>query len=469
MMNIKLDANNVIGLTYYERDALQRLIKVFNSHAAANAEKEKYYEGNIGLHEVNLGIALPEGMRNLEIGCSWGAKAVDVLAGLSMFDGFVGVNGETVAELDSIVSANRLINEYNKACIEELKLGAAFATLSKDNEKAGCKIRFHSLHSAAGIWSGEKGRIECGLAIIDTAPDNSLSDSWSPSVINLYTDTAIVVLRRSDYAWTAERKPHKMGRPLMEPLIWNATSQKPFGRSRIKGPIRKLIKGFVRTVANATIGLEFATAPQKYLLGVTDEQFDALVNQKFKQYVGSIITSTSNPETGETPKFGQLPQGSITPHVDMMRILSTQFSAATGLTVSDTGIVNDANPTSSDAIIAQSRTLIGMAEKLNIGNGESLKVIARMALAIKNNTTMGALTSEQADIEAHFKNPAMPSVAETADAAVKIAGARPGFSQTDDFLIMLGFDQAAIRRIKAQEQRSRGLALLTELEGGGAE
>lgn len=462
-MDLKFEPRSVTGLNDYERDALTRLIKVYNAHAIANATKEKYYEGNISLSEVNLGIALPEGMRKLEIGCSWGSKTVDVLAGLSMFDGFVGQNGEPVAELDEIISANRLLTEYDKACIEELKLGTVLATLSKDN-KAGCKIRFHSLLSAAAIWSGEKGRIECGFAIIDTAPDNVQGDSWSPSLINLYTDEAITVLRRTNNRWTAERKKHKMGRPLMEPLIWNATAQKPFGRSRIKEPIRRLIQGFVRTVANATIALEFSTAPQKSMLGVSEEMFKKLTTEKFKQYVGSIIVATSNPETGENPEFKQLPQGHITPHVDMMRILATQFSAATGLTVTDTGIVNDANPTSSEAIIAQSRTLISMAEKLNAGNGAALRVIAQMALAIKHDTTIEGLSEEQADVVAHFKNPAMPSVAATADAAVKIAGARPEFAQTDEFFAMLGFDQATIRRIKAQEQRSRGLALLADLE-----
>ena len=64
---------------------------------------------------------------------------------------------------------------------------------------------------------------------------------------------------------------------------------------------------------------------------------------------------------------------------------------------------------------------------------------------------------------AHFKNPSMPSVAVTADAAVKIAGVRQGFSQTDTFLEMLGFSQAEIRRIKAQEQRARGLALFEDI------
>ena len=155
--------------------------------------------------------------------------------------------------------------------------------------------------------------------------------------------------------------------------------------------------------------------------------------------------------------------GIISPHVEMLRILATQFSAASGLTVTDTGVVNDANPTSSDAILAQSQTLVSMAEQLNEGNGDSLRLIGMMALAIANNTTLDELTDTQKSIVAHFKNPAMPSVAVTADAAIKIASARPEFAGTDTFLEMIGFDQADIRRIKAQEQRERGLQVLGEL------
>ncbi len=248
----------------------------------------------------------------------------------------------------------------------------------------------------------------------------------------------------------------------MEPIVWNATSGKPFGRSRIKEPIRHLIEGYVRTIANATIGLEFSTAPQKYLLGLTDEQYDAVINQKFRQYVGNLLAATTNPETGENPLFGQLPQGNIEPHVQMIRVLATQFSAATGLSVSDTGVVNDANPTSSEAIIAQTQTLITMAEQLNKSNGNALRTIMLMAQAIAGGKKPDELTEEECDIVAHFKNPAMPSVASTADAAVKIASSRPEFASTDIFLEMVGFDQADIRRIKAQESRSRGNAILLE-------
>lgn len=451
----------VSGLTNDERRMLMDLVQIYNAHSSKNAEKDKYYEGKISLNSVNLGIALPDGLAKLEIGCAWGAKCVDVLAARSMFDGFVGENGEDVDALDKIVVDNRLIAEYMKACRDELRYGCDFATLSADPE-IGCKIRFHSPRTATAKWDGDLGRIAYGMAIIDTAPDNTSDASWSPSVINLYLDYAVIVLRRDGSLWKAERYSQSMGRPLMVPLIWNATSAKPFGRSRIKEPVRRLIDGYVRTIANATIGLEFATSPQKYLLGVTDDQYDALINQKFKQYVGNIIASTTNPETGEKPSFGQLTQGNISPHTEMIRILSTQFSAATGLTVTDTGVVNDANPTSSDAILAQSQTLVAMAEQLNTGNGDALRMIALMALAISSGRTLEDLGDEEKAVIAHFKNPAMPSVAVTADAAIKLASVRPEFGSTDTFLEMIGFDKADIRRIKAQEQRARGLNILAE-------
>lgn len=450
------------GLPANERAELLQLIHTLNRHSGKNALKRRYYEGHIRLGEVNLGLALPQTMAGLEIGCAWGEKCVDVLAARSMFDGFVGRSGEAAEAMARIVEANNLLAEYNKASRDELKYGCTFATLAADDQ-LGCRIRFHSPETAAASWDGEAGRIGRGFAIIATTTD-AITGEVKPAVLHYHTPAALWIIRRAgnDWTWRAECHEHPMGRPLMEPLVWNATSAKPFGRSRIKEPVRRLIQGYVRTIANATIGLEFATSPQKYLLGITDDQYDAIINSSFRTYVGSLLASTVNPETGEKPSFGQLSQGTIEPHVQMMRLLATQFSAATGLTVTDVGVVNDANPTSSDAILAQSQTLILAAEQLNAGNAHSLHNIALMAQAIARNVTPDELTNEERDVVAHFKNPAMPSVAATADAAVKLATARPSFGETDVFLEMNGFDQADIRRIKAQEARARGMQLLTE-------
>lgn len=459
----QLNFGRVEGLTNEEQTNLIELSQAYNYHQSRNATKDKYYEGHITLNDVNIGIALPNGLSKLSVGCSWGQKAVDVLAARSMFDGFVGTNGVSSSVVNGIIESNQFVAQYTKACRDELKYGCVFATLSADAD-VGCKIRFHSPATAAALWNGAQGRIDCGIAIIDTMRDEKDKDKWRPHIVNLYTDDAVIVLTAVNNRWTAQRHPHKMGRPLMEAMTWNATSNKPFGRSRLKRPIRAMIDDYVRIVANATIALEFDTTPQKYLLGVTDEQYDAVISDKFKQYAGSLLVATMNPETGSNPVFGQLTQGSLSPHVEKMRMTATQFSAATGLTVTDVGVINDANPTSSDAILAQSQTLVLMAQQLNAGNGDALKTIALMAQAIARNVTLSELTDEERGIIAHFKNPAMPSVAVTADAAIKIASARQEFASTDTFLEMIGFDQADIRRIRAQEQRVRGQQVLTEID-----
>lgn len=121
--------------------------------------------------------------------------------------------------------------------------------------------------------------------------------------------------------------------------------------------------------------------------------------------------------------------------------------------------INDNNLTSSDAILAQSQTLVLLAEQLNASNGASLEMVAKMAQAIKKKVTLEALSEEEKSVIPHFKNPLMPSVAVT---AVKIASVRPNFGSTDTFLEMVGFDQADIRRINAQEQRARGTQVLSE-------
>ena len=451
------------GLPDKERADMTRLLTIWQEHQSKNALKKRYYEGHISLREVNLGLALPKGIAGLEIGCAWGEKCVDVLASRSMFDGYVGRDGEAADTMSRIMTANRLQSEYMKACRDELKYGCTFATLSADKE-LGCRIRFHSPETAAAEWDGEKGRLGCGFAVIDTVHDVH-EQLDRPSLICLHTDTDIWLLRRGrdDGDWTAARYPHHMGRPLMEPLVWNATSGKPFGRSRLKEPIRRLIQGYVRTVANAAIGLEFSTAPQKYMIGISDDQYDAVMDDKFRLYVGAILAATQNPDTGEKPTFGQFQQGNIEPHVQMLRMLATQFSAATGLSTVDVGVINDANPMSADAINAQNQTLVLMAEQLNAGNGNSLNAIAQMAQAIARNVTPDELTDEERDVMAHFRNPSMPSVSSMADAALKIASMRSGFAGTDVFLEMTGFDQADIRRIKAQEQRQRGMDVLSEL------
>lgn len=448
------------GLTPEARAQMGALLDEFERHNSKNRLKRRYFEQRVTVGECNLGIALPRSLARFEMACCWPEKAVTVLKDRSIFDGYVAADGTTPDLLASIVRDNRLTSQYNKAVGDELMHGVVFATLSAGGA-SGVTIRFHSGETAAGIWDGGAQRLACGFAIMAT--ERTMDGYDVPSAVNLYTDDAVWVIRRDGDRWRAEGHAQAMGRPLMVAMAnEGGTTKRPLGRSRVSRSVRDLTRGYIRTMSLATVALEFATSPQKYLLGITDEQYDALISDKFKAYMGSMLLATRD-ENGDVPQFGQLTQGSITPHVEMLRSLATQFAAATSLSVTDTGVVNDANPTSADAVAAANEKLIVRAQELNRENGDALYTIALMAQAIAGNKSLDALDDSERAVMAKFQNPAMPSVASTADAAVKIASVDPSFGGTEVFYEMLGFDAPTIARIMAQRRRNVGNSLLDGL------
>lgn len=457
------------GLPAADRATIGELAAIHAAHMAANVDKGRYYDQRVTAGECNLGIALPQKLRNFEMACCWPEKAVTALADRSRFDGFVDANGEPVPELDAIVADNALGSCYSMGVIDELKHGGVLVTLSPGG-MSGCSVRFHTFETAAARWNGEKQRIDAAMAIIDTYSE---SGAQRPRTVNLYTDEATWVIRKVSGArlhgeplWYAERANNGMGRPLATVLRNQPTNSQPLGTSRITRAVRSLTRAYIRTLTLATIGLEFSTSPQKYLMGVTDEQYDALIDEKFSRYVDSLILGTVNPVTGQVPQFGQLAQGTLQPHIDMMRVLSTQFAASTCLSVTDTGVVNDANPTSADALTAQNDKLIRRAEALNEFNGAELRTVALMALCIKRNDSLSGLSDEDKGIMAHFLPASMPNQAVMGDWAVKLATADPPFAGTDMFYELQGFSKPEIARIQAQKRRNQNMDIISQMAAG---
>lgn len=157
---MELNFGIVEGLPDEEQRQLRELKYIYDYHRTTNRKKRRYYNGKITLQEVNLGIALPYGIRRLQIGCSWGAKTVDVLAARSMFDGFVTENGTKSEHMDAIMRRNHLIAEYNKAVKEELKYGCeiwmCICSSIRKGEKCKGSILFTTLRSGFLGCSGRQ-------------------------------------------------------------------------------------------------------------------------------------------------------------------------------------------------------------------------------------------------------------------------------------------------------------------------
>jgi len=225
------------GLTDSDRDELSSLIKVWREKLDRNQLRVRYYDGSVTAAEVNIGIAVPEELKNLEITCCWGAKAVDCLQERSQFDGFMFDGDEEDELLVELVRDNHLIDKYERAVTPELIHGPVFATVSAGYaDEPAAIVNFHSAETSAAIWDGRKNRIGSGFAIMATRT-KAHSAEQEPSIVNLYTEDAITVITRGEAdEWVAERHANPLGRPLMEPMCYRPTDTRPFGRSRITRP-----------------------------------------------------------------------------------------------------------------------------------------------------------------------------------------------------------------------------------------
>lgn len=458
-LNVLADA---AGLGAREREAVTELVNVLDLHHASNCRKKRYYEGKV--LPKTLGISVPDNVR-LDVSCCWPEKAVTSLRNRSIFDGYVG--GDAVDELARIVKRTRLVDKYGKAVTSELVHGCVFGTVSVDTATRLSRINFHSAETASALWDNNAERISCGLAIIDGKKSN-IDWDYSPTLVNLYMDDATWVFTLKNDNWVATRHPHGMGRPMMEPMIYRADVDKPFGRSRVTRAVMTLTDDYLREMERIEIQSEFYTNPQRYASGLSQDQLESIIADKWKFVAGSIMGFTDNPETGGNPVVGQFQQMTMNPHIDYINSLANQFAGATNIPVSDLGVVQSTY-ISAEAVQTAAANLCIDAESLNASNGAALEAIGMMALAVDRNVTLDSLTEGDMEAQAHFCDPRKPSMVAQADAVLKAIQAVPKLADSDYALEQLGIPQADIVRINSDVERAAGMADLAEFEYGEVE
>ena len=440
------------GLSAEAKAAAGELADVLTRNSARNEKRRRYFEGKV--RPKTLGISVPDNVR-LDVSCSWPEKAVMSLANRSNFDGFVGADAEQV---EPIVARTHLVDKYTRALPSELVAGCTFATLTKQDGHA--RINYHSAETASALWDNANQRISAGLAIIDGRKSN-VDDMYRPALVNLYMDDATWVIAYDGSMWRAERAPHAMGRPMMEPMIYRADVSKPFGRSRITRAVMTLTDNYLREMERVEVSAEFYTNPQRWAAGLSDDQLTALVQDKWKYVTGSIMGFTENPQTGAAPSVGQFQQMSMGPHIDYIDSLANQFSGVTSIPVSDLGVVQSTY-VSAEAVQTAAANLCIEAESLNRSNQAALDCIAAMALAVETDGDYADM--REMDFTAHFKDPRKPSLVAQADAMLKAIQAVPKLAQSDYSLEQLGISQADIVRINSDAERAAGLEGLAEYE-----
>ena len=444
-MNLEV-IKGVRGLPQAELDVLNELLDVWNRKQDGNYQRIKYYEMKNAVKD--LGIAIPDPLKNMSLVVGWPAKAVDCLAIRSRFDGFT-FSDNSDHGLRDILDQNQFKLLYRQAVTDELINSCSFITVSKGGEnEPDIVLSAYSAVDAAGVWDRRHKRIRAGLTVVDTQAEREGGEE-QPVWVNLYTDTDVWEIKKTDRGWTSRRNPHKMGRPLIEPMAYKAnTTYRPFGRSRITRAVRCITDAALRANLREEVAAEFATSIQKYILGVEDDFFEN--NDKLEAYIGNVLALTPNND-GEIPRVGQFTQTGTQPQIESIRTLASRFAGETSIPVTELGIIHD-NPASYEALITMYSSLLTECEDMNERNGEALKVVGKLMLATMNDKSYWELDDVERSIMCDWRDPSLMSSAARMDMTAKTVSIWPWMAESEETLAMAGIKEDKRVKLMADKE-----------------
>ena len=448
------------GLTASEVEELDALLHVYRKTRSRNDAIEAYYEGDVMAKDIGIDILPPEARErvHVDLSCDWARKAVKALANHVRFDGFVFDGGDVDEGLDRALRRGNFDAEFSRTRVGTLKKGVSFACVNNFGTSAA--VTFHSADNGAALVNEATGRIRSGFVIADCG-----RTEWAPrrSVVrqvNLHMPgSRVAIVRDGPSTWHAERVETPPDAMMMVPFVYEPTDKKPLGGTRITKDVRSVIDDVLSVRLAIAVSRAFYAIPMRAVLGLTESMYNALKDKpQWNMYINPFLLATMD-KAGHAPTLAQLPSNQPDALIRLIETDAKLFAAATGVPLQSLGIVQD-NPSSAEAIVEARRDLIEDAQSFEDEHLiPALRQIALLVMMVESNkASVDNLDEIQRTVMPHFRNPAMPSIAATTDAAMKIASVNPAFASTDVFFEMVGFDQATISRVNSQMRMNQARA-----------
>lgn len=454
------------GLDKGRKRAVKALIDVYervNGPNGRNAERRSYFEGHVQPKDIGVST-VPEDVREqIREACDWPRLVVEAVSERSRFEGFEFEDGGFDPSLAEACRDNAIAANYTRFLPSELVHGCMAVTVGKGAD-GRARVRYHSAENCAMIWDMWADRLDCGLVVADMRRTKWSPNRAVPVQVNMHEPGLVTVFKAVDAVnWTAETRKTPMERPMMEAFRFEADGDNPLGQSRISGAVMAYTNDVLRTLQDMAVSAAFYAAPQKWMVGLNDATFKKLANNpdaKWDTSIGAMLIAALNDE-GEPPKLGQFSAASPQPYIDQLRAYAMLASGAARVPADVMGVIHD-NPSSAEAIEAARESVCTKAANLNASNGESLRNVALMAMAVEEGKPIGGLSDYQKTVRARFAPTRFYSLAESTDAATKLAQVVPEFPYTVDFWTMRGYDLDAAKRMVSQLTAVRAQAGVTE-------
>lgn len=420
---------------------------------------DAYYEGEQRLKL--LGLAVPDDLVEFMVIVGWPGTFVKAINNRRVVEGF-RLPGQSKADRDlwEIWQANDLDSESKMARTDSLVFGRAYYCVGSPDESGDAPlVTVESPLEMTHEWSNRK-RMVTAAARFYTDDSTGRTEQCA----TLYQPDSTIWLVKNGRGWEEiDRDDHMFGECLVEPLVNEPRTHNRYGSSKML-PVLTKTDAAARALTNAQLATEILAAPQRYGSGMKKSDFqDPETGEQltaWETYLGAVW-STEN----ENAKFGQFTAADLANFAKIVSHYAQLCSGDTGLPMRYFGQLSD-NPPSADGIRADEGRLVQECEDANTVEAGALERVMRKARRIQT----GADIADGFMMETIHRNPATPTLAQTADAAVKSHA--EGLISRRQALRDMRYTETQISTIEAElaEEQASGLVsqLLKPLADSGA-
>lgn len=372
---------------------------------------DAYYDGEQRLEQ--LGLAVPDDLRQFVTIVAWPGTQVDSIVERQRVEGFrLPGQSESDDGLWEVWQANDLDSESPMARIDRSVFGRGYYCVGTNDDAPDLPlVTVESPLQMTHEWSNHKRTV--------TSAARFYVDDDGPSRVRkstLYVDGATIWLVAGKGGWEIEdRDDHGFPVPVV-PLVNRQRTHDRYGTSQM-GRIISLTDAAARGLTLAQVATEVMGIPQRTAAGLTQADFKDPDTGKaltaWEAYFGAVW-ATSNKDA----KFSQFTAADLQNFANIVKHYAQLVAGVTGLPMRYLGQLSD-NPPSADGIRADESRLVQTCETQNAAEAGALERVMRLVRRFQTGDDDPRLAS----METLHRNPATPTVAQAADAAVKLYAA----------------------------------------------
>lgn len=450
-MSVTVPALPLLELSDDEQSLVNRLNTQRSTLEPTLRQLDSYYNGNQFIRD--LGISIPPQMRGMQVGVAWPRITVDALEERLDVQGFrYASSSDGDDALWDIWQANNLDEESQLAHLDALIYGRSFACVGT-NDDGSALITVESPRHMSVLWDPRWRNITAALRVYGG------DEQGRKRQATLYLPNQTIYLVEGATGWVIDddsndgRDIHNLGAVPVARLANRQRVSDRDGCSEITPEIMKLTDAACRTLIGMEVAREFYAAPQRYVLGASEEDFvgpDGETKSPWESYMGRFLALTRDPDSDSLPQVGQFMANDPSAYTKILDALTEQMATASDLPPYRLGQTT-ANPASADAIRSAENGLVKKAQRRQTAFSGGWENVMRLALRITNN---GALPDEARFIETLWADAATPTPAATTDAIAKqiASGAVPPTS--DVTRERLGYSVIERQRLAIDDKKS---------------